>query len=108
MKKGDIFVTPDGDLIEVRRCGYGWADIKVTQPHGASWTKRQPLVNGELSFKAVQCFHELVLMIVSEVPELPALPTKLGGVPVIDSRTPHKTPASTGAGCSDERGRKYD
>ena len=52
MKKGDVFVTPDGDRIEVRRCGYGWADIKVTQPHGANWTKRQPLVNGEFAYEA--------------------------------------------------------
>ena len=52
MKKGDVFVTPYGDLIQVRRCGEGWADIKVTQPHGANWTKRQPLVNGEFVFEA--------------------------------------------------------
>lgn len=53
MKKGDVFVTPDGDTIEVRRVSYAWADIKVTQPHGASWTKRQPVNdNSEFPFAA--------------------------------------------------------
>jgi hypothetical protein len=51
MKKGDVFVTPYGDTIEVRRVSVmRWADIKVTQPHGASWTKRQPLVDGQFKF----------------------------------------------------------
>jgi hypothetical protein len=53
MKKGDVFTTPYGDTIEVRRVHSlnEWADIKVTQTHGATWTKRQPLVNDEFAFK---------------------------------------------------------
>jgi hypothetical protein len=56
MKKGDLFVTPDGDRIEVRRV-HGrneWADIAVIQPHGACWIKRQPLIDGEFAFAADQ------------------------------------------------------
>ena len=54
MNKGDVFKTPTGDTIEVRRVQREseWADIKVTQPHGANWTKRQPLVDGEFVFAA--------------------------------------------------------
>jgi plasmid maintenance system antidote protein VapI len=42
VKKGDRFAAM-GAVAEVLRAGAKWADIKVTQPHGASWTKRQPL-----------------------------------------------------------------
>ena len=44
VKKGDRFRAM-GAEVEVRRVGGDktWADIKVTQPHGATWTKRQPL-----------------------------------------------------------------
>ena len=54
MKKGDVYMTLDGDTIEVRRVHSlnEWADIKVTQPHGANWTKRQPLVDGDFKFDA--------------------------------------------------------
>ena len=47
MKKGDVFETPDGATIEVFRAAKdgSWADIFVMQPHGAWWTKRQPLVD---------------------------------------------------------------
>ena len=60
MKKGDVFTTPDGTTIEVLRAQdlrsvpglQQWADIRVTQPHGAWWTKRQPLVDGKFKFAA--------------------------------------------------------
>ena len=54
MKKGDVFKTPYGDTIEVFRTAKddSWADIMVTQPHGAWWTKRQPLVDGKFKFAA--------------------------------------------------------
>jgi plasmid maintenance system antidote protein VapI len=42
VKKGDRFTAMGAD-VEVLRVSTSWADIKVTQPHGASWTKRQPL-----------------------------------------------------------------
>ena len=60
MKKGDVFVEPDGTRIEVRRvqAESEWADIKVIQPHGAFWTKRQPLVDGRFVFAAERCYHE--------------------------------------------------
>jgi hypothetical protein len=52
MKKGDVFETPDGATIEVFRAAKdgSWADIFVMQPHGAWWTKRQPLVDGKFKF----------------------------------------------------------
>ena len=52
MKRGDVFTTTYGDRIEVLRVHSAslWADIRVTQPHGASWTKRQPLVDGKFRF----------------------------------------------------------
>jgi plasmid maintenance system antidote protein VapI len=42
VRKGDRFAAM-GAVVEVRRAGTTWADIKVVQTHGASWTKRQPL-----------------------------------------------------------------
>jgi plasmid maintenance system antidote protein VapI len=42
IKKGDRFRAPGGE-VEVLRVGKTWVDIKVQQPGGASWTKRQPL-----------------------------------------------------------------
>ena len=57
MKKGERYWEPDGTLIEVRRvCAKQplWADIRVTQTNGATWTKRQPLVNGAFTFDATK------------------------------------------------------
>jgi len=42
VKKGDHFLAMGAD-VEVRRVSTEWADIKVTQPTGGTWTKRQPL-----------------------------------------------------------------
>lgn len=39
---GDRF-TVMGTTAEVVKVGRKYATLKVTQPHGASWTKRQPL-----------------------------------------------------------------
>lgn len=44
MNRGDAYVTPDGDRIVVTRVGRAdptWADIRVVQANGATWTKRQ-------------------------------------------------------------------
>lgn len=43
-RRGDIF-KDNGDRITVTRVSRKglWADILVEQPHGAFWTKRQPL-----------------------------------------------------------------
>jgi hypothetical protein len=47
VKKGDRFTAMGADVevtrVGTNRSGAGWADIRVTQPHGASWTKRQAL-----------------------------------------------------------------
>lgn len=44
LRKGDRFwVVGAGAEVEVLRVSKDWADVKVSQPHGASWTKRQPL-----------------------------------------------------------------
>lgn len=53
MTKGDQYVLKDGTRIEVKRVAsdHSWADIKVTQRSGASWSKRQPLRDGELPFE---------------------------------------------------------
>lgn len=53
---GDVFFAPDGTRITINRCARdgSWADITVTQPHGASWRKRQPLRAGRLPFDAVR------------------------------------------------------
>jgi hypothetical protein len=42
VKKGDRFWGM-GASIEVLRASRTWADIKIQQPTGAEWTKRQPL-----------------------------------------------------------------
>jgi plasmid maintenance system antidote protein VapI len=42
VKKGDRFWAMGAD-VEVLRASSTWADIKVRQPKGAQWTKRQPL-----------------------------------------------------------------
>jgi hypothetical protein len=42
VRKGDRFTAMGAD-VEVLRVGRSWADVKVTQPHGAHWNKRQPL-----------------------------------------------------------------
>lgn len=43
--KGDVFEPDDGsgDMIKVTRTSATWADVRVTQPHGVSWTKRMEL-----------------------------------------------------------------
>lgn len=47
-RAGETFVTANGDRILVRRVARDgtWADVVVTQLHGASWNKRQPLLCG--------------------------------------------------------------
>jgi hypothetical protein len=54
MQKGDSYYSDDGLLIAVNRVSktQAWADIEVFSRNGASWTKRQPLFNGEFAFKA--------------------------------------------------------
>lgn len=44
-QKGDVFVWTlnAGSLIEVLSIGRKYAQIRVTQPGGATWTKAQPL-----------------------------------------------------------------
>ena len=43
-RRGDIFKDGDNRITIARVSRKGlWADIRVEQPHGASWTKRQPL-----------------------------------------------------------------
>jgi hypothetical protein len=49
-KFGETYETIDGMRVHVRRVSRdgAWADIVVSQPSGARWTKRQPLSNGVL------------------------------------------------------------
>jgi hypothetical protein len=44
VRRGDRFRTPGGDVVEITRVGQRgpWVDIRVIQPHGATWTKRMP------------------------------------------------------------------
>src|SRR3954447_9173400 len=53
MTKGDQFILKDGSRVEVKRVAadHSWADVKVTQPGGASWSKRQPLRGGRLPYE---------------------------------------------------------
>jgi hypothetical protein len=53
MTKGDQFLLTDGSRVEVKRVAvdHAWADVKVTQPGGASWSKRQPLADGRLPYE---------------------------------------------------------
>ena len=41
VRKGDRFTAPGG-TVTVLRVGFPWVDIRVTQPNGATWTKRMP------------------------------------------------------------------
>lgn len=50
--RGDQYVTDDGTRIAVTRVSTDWADVVVTQPHGATWRKRQPLRDGRFRFAA--------------------------------------------------------
>src|SRR3954467_2412383 len=56
MTKGEQYVLQDGTMIEVKRVAvdHAWADVKVTQPGGASWSKRQPLSGGRLPYDGVK------------------------------------------------------
>jgi hypothetical protein len=54
LKRGDEFYTETG-IVTVRRVAKdnSWADILVEQGStGATWTKRQPLVDGNFAFAA--------------------------------------------------------
>jgi len=51
VRKGDLYDW-NGIRVEVLRVSRSWADIQVTPPIGAGWTKRQPLPLPE-SFKRV-------------------------------------------------------
>jgi hypothetical protein len=53
VQNGDVYACDIGTVV-IRRMArdLSWADIKVVQPHGASWTKRQPLRAGQLPFPA--------------------------------------------------------
>jgi hypothetical protein len=50
---GDVFVNEDNTRIVITRVARDntWADIRVVQPHGAEWRKRQPLHDGRLPFR---------------------------------------------------------
>lgn len=54
VQNGDVFTSAEGFTIVVRRTArdLSWADIKVVQPNGATWTKRQSLRNGQLPYAA--------------------------------------------------------
>jgi hypothetical protein len=43
--KGDCYMATETNHVQVMRVAKDetWADIRVTQPSGYSWTKRQPL-----------------------------------------------------------------
>lgn len=51
---GELYETPDRVRIKVLRVSsaHKWADVRVTLPSGATWPKRQPLVDGRFSFEA--------------------------------------------------------
>lgn len=52
-KTGQTYETPGGDRVHVIRVARNgqWADTRVTQPDGATWTKRQPLVLHVFAFE---------------------------------------------------------
>lgn len=56
MTKGEQYVLDDGTRIEVKRVAAdsAWADLSLTQTGGASWSKRQPLRDGELPYDNVR------------------------------------------------------
>lgn len=52
---GDVYITEPvevGARVQIRRVARdnSWADIRVTDLRGASWTKRQPLRDGRLPY----------------------------------------------------------
>lgn len=54
-QRGYVYKTDDGARISITRVARdgSWADIIVTQPNGASWVKRQPLLDGLLPYRPV-------------------------------------------------------